>query len=318
MLRPSPAARSFSLRRLATVLMGCVALSAAAAPAEPLAVDEVAPGVFVHVGAVEDWVPGNGGDVANLGFIVGTRCVVVVDSGGTPEVGRRLRAAVERATRVPICHVINTHQHPDHVLGNVAFAGDGVGFVGHAKLGAALAARAPYYLNALQRDFNITMAREDVIYPSVTVSQTLELDLGDRMVELRAWPTAHTDNDLTVYDRRTRTLFLSDLLFVSHMPALDGSLRGWLKVMAEVRRLDVALAVPGHGAVSTDWPGVLAAQQSYLEMLLRDTRAAIKNRQTIQQAVDQVGRDAASSWQLADRFHRRNVTAAYAELEWED
>lgn len=303
---------------LAAAFWLCAGAVFAQAPAAPLPVAEVAPGVFVHTGAIEDWMPSNGGDVANLGFIVGSRCVAVIDSGGTPEVGRRLRAAVERTTALPVCHVINTHQHPDHVLGNVAFVGSGVKFVASAKAGAALAAREPYYLNALQRDFGIVMTHEAVVYPGVTVDGTLELDLGERVLVLQAWPTAHTDNDLTVYDRHTRTLFLSDLLFVDHMPALDGNLRGWLKVMAQLKALDVAVAVPGHGAVSRDWPAVLTKQQLYLETLLRETRAAIKNGQTIQQAVDQVGRDAASSWSLAERFHRRNVTAAFAELEWED
>jgi hypothetical protein len=53
-------------------------------------------------------------------------------------------------------------------------------------------------------------------------------------------------------------------------------------------------------------------------VLLRETRAAIKSHQTLPQAVDSVGTSAALRWQLAERFHRRNVTAAFAELEWED
>ena len=60
------------------------------------------------------------------------------------------------------------------------------------------------------------------------------------------------------------------------------------------------------------------AQADYLNALLRDTRAAIKNGLTIQQAVESIGVPDASHWLLTDRFHRRNVTAAYAELEWED
>jgi glyoxylase-like metal-dependent hydrolase (beta-lactamase superfamily II) len=146
----------------------------------------------------------------------------------------------------------------------------------------------------------------------------LDIDLGDRVLRLQAWPTAHTDNDLTVDDRRTSTLFASDLLFAQHLPVLDGSLRGWLSVMAELKRLDVATVIPGHGAVSDDWPAVMDAQAGYLEGLLRDTRAAIRSRLTMQQAIESVGVPPASHWLLTDRFHRRNVTAAYAELEWED
>lgn len=300
--------------------------------AAPLAVTQVAPGVFVHIGLIEDWLPGNGGDVANLGFVVGGRCVAVIDSGGTPEIGRRLRAAVTRVTPLPVCYVINTHAHPDHVLGNVAFlnvkpdpkpgaasasttASD---FVAAARFGPALAPRAPYYLNALQRDFGITLPREAIIEANLSVERSLELDLGDRSLTLQAWPSAHTDNDLTVYDRKSRTLFASDLLFVGHLPVLDGKLLGWLAVLTELRRLDVAVAVPGHGPVSSAWPAVMDAQSAYLTMLLSQTRAALKNKLTIQQTVDSIVSPADAPWSLVKRFHRRNVTAAYAELEWEE
>jgi quinoprotein relay system zinc metallohydrolase 2 len=287
----------------------------------PLAVIQVKPGVFVHIGALEDWAPANGGDVANIGFVVGSRCVAVIDTGGTPSVGQALRAAVERTTPLPVCYVINTHAHPDHVLGNVAFADasrPAPQFVASSRFTHTLAAREPYYLNALQREFGIQLTHVAVVYPTISVDRSLDLDLGDRVLTLQAWPTAHTDNDLTVYDRRTRTLFASDLLFAQHLPALDGSLRGWVSVMAALKRLDVATVVPGHGPVSNDWPAVMDAQADYLNGLLRDTRAAIRNRLTIQQAIDSIGVPPASHWLLTDRFHRRNVTAAYAELEWED
>ena len=287
----------------------------------PLAVSELRPGVFVHLGALEDWASANGGDVANLAFVVGNRCVAVIDTGGTPAVGRALRAAVARATPLPICYVINTHAHPDHVLGNVAFK-DGTApaprFVASARFAQALAARAPAYLNALARDFGLRLAASDLVYPDIAVERTTELDLGGRMLALRAWPTAHTDNDLTVYDARSRTLFASDLLFVQHIPALDGSLRGWLAAMTELRQMPAALVVPGHGPASGDGSAAMDAQSAYLDGLLRAVRAAVREGLTLPQAVARIGVPAGAPWLLAERFHRRNVTAAYAELEWED
>lgn len=305
----------------ALIACGAGALAPAASGAPALSVEQVNPGVYVHIGALEDWAPSNGGDVANLGFVVGSRCVAVIDTGGTPGVGQALRAAVERATPLPICYVINTHAHPDHMLGNAAFVAAGAApprFVASASFTRTLAAREPYYLNALSRDFGIRLSHDAIVYPGIIVNESLDLDLGDRVLSLRSWPTAHTDNDLTVYDPRTRTLFASDLLFVQHLPVLDGSLRGWVSVMADLRRLDVATVIPGHGPVSHQWPGVMDAQASYLGGLLRDTRAAIRNDLTIQQAIDEIGVAPAAHWLLIGRFQRRNVTAAYAELEWED
>jgi len=309
--------------RLAAALLCAAALQAAATAqagldSAPLEVTEVAPGVFVHAGVVEDWLPGNGGDIANLGFVVGSRCVAVIDTGGTPQLGRRWRATVERTTRLPICLVIDTHAHPDHVLGNAAFVGPDTRFVASAKFGAAMSAREPYFLRALERDFGIRATHESVVYPTVGVDGSQEFDLGDRVLVAQTWPTAHTDNDLTVYDRQTHTLFASDLLFVQHIPVLDGSVRGWLKTMQQLAAIDAALVVPGHGPARRGGPDAWKPQQEYLEALLRETRAALKSHKTLSQAVDSVGASAAPRWQLAERFHRRNVTAAFAELEWED
>ena len=287
----------------------------------PLAVSEIAAGVFVHFGVLEEWQPSNAGDVANLAFVVGNRCVAVIDTGGTPQVGHRMLAAVRRATPLPVCYVVNTHAHPDHILGNIAFTGlpgEPVRFVGSARLKPALAARQRFLLNTLQRDFGLTLPSNAVVYPDLSVGEPVELDLGDRLLVLNAWPTAHTDHDLTVYDRQTRTLFLGDLLFVSHLPVLDGNLRGWLRVMASLKGFDVAHAVPGHGAASHDWPAAMAPQWNYLDGLRVQTQAALAAKLTIQQAVNTIAAPADSSWQLAELFHRRNVTAAYAELEWED
>jgi len=310
-------------RRIGALLLSAALHATAAAqvgaePSTPLSVAEVAPGVHVHTGVVEDWSPENGGDVANLGFVVGSRCVAVIDTGGTPQLGVRWRAAVERATRLPVCFVFDTHAHPDHVLGNAAFAGPDTRFVASAKFNAAMAAREPYFLRALERDFGISVAHDAMVYPTLAVDGTREFDLGDRVLVAQSWPTSHTDNDLTVYDRNTRTLFASDLLFVQHIPVVDGKLRGWLRTMPQLERMDAALVVPGHGPTRSGGPDAWKPQQEYLEALLRQTRAALKSGKTLSQAVDSVAVEAASRWQLAERFHRRNVTAAFAELEWED
>ena len=62
--------------------------------------------------------------------------------------------------------------------------------------------------------------------PDLPVHGTVSLDLGERRIDVEAHPTAHTDNDLTVFDYRTGTWFLGDLLFMGHVPALDGRLKG--------------------------------------------------------------------------------------------
>jgi quinoprotein relay system zinc metallohydrolase 2 len=272
----------------------------------------------VHVGAQADTAPANRGAIANIGFVVGTRCVAVIDTGGSPAVGHALRNAIRSTTQLPICYVINTHVHPDHVFGNVAFQQDRAEFIGHAKLAAAMNARGRVYLAALQRILGHAAIGAALVVPTREVSARETLDLGGRTLQLRAWPTAHTDHDLTVFDEQTATLWLADLLFIDRVPVVDGSLPGWLKVLAELKRIDAQRVVPGHGPVRSDWPAASADEERYLRSVLDETRAALRAKKTLQEAVDTVGATERPHWLLFDAFHRRNVTAAFAELEWEE
>ncbi len=302
---------------LACVAIACAQAVSGAAPEIPeFTLENPAPGVYVHYGQQAEMTAANFGDVANLGFIVGARCVAVIDTGGTFAVGRALRQSIRRVTSVPVCYVVNTHVHPDHVFGNAAFVDDQPEFIGHAHLADALRRRGPNYLNALRRDLGDAADRSAIVMPTRSVAKTEELDLGGRVLNLQAWPTAHTDTDLTVFDQASKTLWLGDLLFVGHVPVLDGNLRGFLAALNVLRTVHANLAIPGHGR-ALSWPEAMAPEQRYLNGLLADVHAAIKAKRTLTETLATVG-DGHGEWLLFDQFHRRNVTAAYAELEWDD
>jgi len=288
-----------------------------AALAEPLAVREVARGSYVHQGPHDEATAGNHGGIANLSFIVGGTAVAVIDSGGSAWQGRRLHEAVRRVTDLPIRYVINTHVHPDHIFGNAAFLADGPDFVGHAKLPRAVAARGAYYLEGLKQRLGTVSEGSEVVAPTLTVSDGLELDLGGRILRLTAYPTAHTDNDLTVLDVQTGTLWTGDLLFRERVPVVDGSLKGWLEAMAALRRVEVRLVVPGHGAPTADWPAALDRQERYLRLLRDEIRAVIRDGGTMEQAVASVAAAERNAWLLFDDYNPRNVVTAFTELEWE-
>ena len=161
-------------------------------------------------------------------------------------------------TDLPVRYLINTHVHPDHLFGNAVFRDAGAEIVGHANLPRALAARGAFYREALGETLGEAAAGSEVVAPSLTVADSLSLDLGGRRLQLTAHPAAHTDADLTVYDEATGTLWLGDLLFVERVPVIDGSLNGWLAVMQQLRGQPARRAVPGHGPSSVPWPGALA------------------------------------------------------------
>jgi len=292
--------------------------AAGASGAADLRIEEIAPGNYVHYGTHEERTRANLGDQANIGFVVGERCVAVIDTGGSLALGVALREAIRRVTPLPVCYVVLTHVHPDHFFGAAAFRAESAQFVGHAELPRALAARGKFYRSTLQRDLGDLAAGSEVVPPTLLVSDRLTLELGGRRLTVRAWPVAHTDNDLTVYDEQTATLWVSDLLFIDHTPVVDGSILGFVKVMESLAAMPARQYVSGHGRSPLPWPQVLGPQQRYLTRLVEETRQALRAKKTIQDAVEEVGYAEAGNWVNFELFHRRNVTATYTELEWED
>jgi quinoprotein relay system zinc metallohydrolase 2 len=283
-----------------------------------LPMEEIAPGVYVHHAIVSLMSEENAGAIANVGFIVGGAAVAVIDTGGSVAEGRQLRAAVRAVTDKPIRYVINTHDHPDHLFGNAAFVEKGTEFVGHAALPAAMAARMDYYRTAFRRSMGDALIDEvRSVPPTLLVEKEMVLDLGSRRLVLRAWPAAHTDTDLTVLDEETATLFAGDLLFVEHVPVLDGRLKGWLGLMDELGAIAAKRAVPGHGPSSIEWPQALGAERRYLERLKQDIRLEISKGTPLKDAVKTAASSEKDRWALFDEYNARNATAAYQELEWE-
>jgi quinoprotein relay system zinc metallohydrolase 2 len=304
------------------LVLGCAtALCLAARPrstaaATAFSTDQVAPGIHFRRGIDEDATPANDGAIANIGFIVGREAVAVMDPGGSLLDGQRLRATIRKATNLPIRYVVMSHVHPDHIFGAGAFVEDQPQFVGHARLPNELAQRGEFYRTRLDQILGRGKAGP-VIAPTLLVKDQSQLDLGGRILDLTAHGTAHTDCDLTIRDRQTGTLLLSDLLFVERVPSLDGSLKGWLDELTKLKNAGARRAVPGHGPTGVEWPLASRDLERYLGTLQRETRQAIANGVDIGQAAKTVALCERDKWKLFDDYNGHNVTRAYKELEWD-
>ncbi|MET0905319.1 MAG: quinoprotein relay system zinc metallohydrolase 2 [Tardiphaga sp.] len=309
--------RSCTLMVAAVIVIVIASPALAHAQERALPVQEIAAGVFVHEGRIALASSDNDGAIANIGFIIGTQAVAVIDTGGSVREGRRLLAAIRARTGAPIRYVINTHGHPDHMFGNAAFVADGVQFVGHHRLPQAMATRGPFYLDSFRRIMGDALLNDvRIVPPTLLVKGSLALDLGERTVIIQAWPVAHSDNDVTVFDQDSKTLFAGDLVFIRHIPVLDGSIKNWLGILDDLAALPARRVVPGHGPVS-DWPGGLADERRYLGTLATDIRRDVVGGRPIRQAAEQAAASERQRWQLFEDYNIRNATAAYSQFEWE-
>lgn len=283
-----------------------------------LPMQQVAPGVYMHQGAHLDLDEGYQGDISNIGFIIGTKGVAVIDTGGSKQVGETLLTSIRQVTDLPILYVINTHIHPDHIFGNTAFKQEHPVFIGHTKLANAMALRSDAYLRQGHDLLGPGFSGSEIVQPTQWVESTQELDLGERTLLLTAYPNAHTNTDLTVLDEKTGTLWTGDLLFIERTPSIDGDIKGWLSAIAKLQQLQgIKHAIPGHGPATQDLQGALGNQARYLNLLLHDVREAIKQGRSMEQAMDNAASSEAGHWQLFNVVNRRNVNLIYPVLEWE-
>ncbi len=307
--------------RLAVVALAAIALNGCEGAPDCVAaqVTQVSDGVWVRGG--HNGIIYQDENLANIGFVVGEQCVAVIDTGGSKAEGEALNCAIRQITDTPVCFVLTTHVHPDHMLGSLAFAapleGQQVEFIGHHKLPRALATRGDVYLQRAAEAAGAILDPDNIVLPTRLIKGAETLDLGGRQLQLTAHTSAHTDHDLSVFDPHTGTLWLSDMLFVNHTPVIDSSINGWIAQLEALTNKSVAHVIPGHGPTNLSWPAAAEPNLRYLRELRRELRQWIADGRDMGAAQDQVGYSHAPDWELFDEYHRRNIATAFLELEWE-
>ncbi|RUU99536.1 MBL fold metallo-hydrolase, partial [Mesorhizobium sp. M6A.T.Cr.TU.017.01.1.1] len=183
----------FACTAVSAAMLPCCLGRAALAAAGGLefTVRNVADGVFAFQGVDELMNAANQGAISNLGVVVGTDAVAVIDSGGSMVEANAFIAAIGKISPKPVRYLINTHMHPDHIFGNAAFREIGATIVGHHNLPRALEARGAFYLQSFRQQIgDALMKGVEIIPPTMLVDDRLQLDLGGRVLELQAWKAA--------------------------------------------------------------------------------------------------------------------------------
>lgn len=281
-------------------------------------VNQVAEGLYVHFGEQNDSNEKNKGDIANIGFIVGSKSIAVIDTGGTPEIGVRLLKKNKETSSLPISHIIITHSHPDHFFGTEAFINDKVKIIGHEKLERALITNFEFYKNLqfnLIKEESIKKARLILPNQTVKVGSIETIDIGNRKIEIKAWKSGHTDNDLSIFDKQTN-FFWSENIFVNRVPSIRASVKGWKSNLDEILKMDIDTIIPGHGPLKKKNEAI-EPMMNYFDRLIKEVRKFHKTGKTLKDAQNRAAPKNKEKWLLFDFYHSSNVTKTFTELEWE-
>ncbi len=262
--------RSFTLV-IAFALGLSVAVKAQSPPAPMVRVEGLRP-VSAHVEVIPD---NSVGGVPNVGIIVGTKGVLVVDTGLGPRNGAAVATVAERLAPGRAMWLVATHAHPEHDMGAQAFpAGtklirseDQQNDAGNdLTVAKGFAARSPAMAELLKgaefRPADITFKREYLI------------DLGGVTVRLMALGPNHTNGDTAIWVPADRVLFSGDVAMKAQ-PALmtpDTSIARWMTSLDRFDALKPLVVVPSHGPVGDE--GFIAAYRAYLAEVAKRTQEA--------------------------------------------
>ena len=206
----------------------------------------------------------------NIGVIVGTEAVCVIDSRSSHPDADELRSELSTLTSLPVRFLVNTHMHWDHTFGNSRFEGSLI--VGHRDCrrrlvqdGEAMRSRL---MNAdwMPEEARPAFAAVRIVPPVVTFDTSLTLYLGDRRIDLTWLGRGHTDNDIviTIDD----VSFAGDLVEEGAPPAFgDAYPTEWVTTLDRLLEDPASTIVPGHGdVVGREY---VAEQRDTLERAIR-------------------------------------------------
>ena len=266
---------------------------------------EVADGVFAYVQPDGSWW------INNTGFLVDDDRVVAVDTCATERRTRGFLAAIAAVTPHPVRTLINTHHHGDHTNGNSLVAA-GATVIGHHVTREEVLATRIGGLDAIWGPVewgDVTPAP-----PTVTFSERLDVHVAGKRVELVHFPDpAHTRSDVIAWLAAERVLFAGDLVFNGGTPfVVMGSVAGSLAAVRELRALDAATIVPGHGGVCG--PEVLDRLDAYFSFVTDLAAAAKAAGASPLDAARDADLGEFAGWLDAERLVG-NLHRAYAELD---
>lgn len=211
---------------------------------KPIKLDE---NNYYFYGKEEYFSPTNGGDIANVSFIITKNSVILIDTGSSFEYGLQIKQNIEKITSKPVKYIINTHHHPDHFLGNSAFEKSDIFATSYTK--EEIEKNGDLYIVNLTNIVQSAMKNTKIKIPNNILNEK-ELVFDDYKLKL-LYLDGHTKSDVAIYDENSKILYASDLVFNKRTLATPhANLQNWIKALEELRKIDYKILVAGHGVSS--------------------------------------------------------------------
>lgn len=278
----------------------------------------VAPNVYAVIGDLGAQRYDNEGLNNNLGFVVGTDGVLVINAGPSTRVARALHDAIREVTPKPVKLVVNVNAQSHYWLGNDYFRRLKIPIIAHTAAAGLMQEMGAGQLQAARTLLKDKAADTALAYPDETFTDKRVVRLGKMDVELLHFGSAHTAGDIAVWLPQQRILFAGDLVFTQRMLAVIpvGNSGGWIKAFDQALALKPRVIVPGHGR-PTDSRTAIRDTRDYLAHLRAGARAVVAEGGSLQDAVEKVDQSKFKYLVNFDLVAKRNMNQVFTEMEHE-
>lgn len=212
--------------------------------------------------------PANQGFFSNPGFIVTSEGVMVIDTGGSVQIGEMLIRQIKTVTDKPVTKIINTHIHGDHWLGNHAFieAYPDVEIYSHPNVMEQVKAGAgQVWLGFMSRNTNDATSGTIVTPPTLSLEGGEVFKMGDTTIKIHYFGKVHTDSDLAIEVVEDKVLYVGDMAMRRVANISDGSYVGSIAAMKEIEQMDIKTFITGHG--DHDDVSLIKEQREFFEVI---------------------------------------------------
>jgi glyoxylase-like metal-dependent hydrolase (beta-lactamase superfamily II) len=229
-------------RFLSLVIFGAGILSAQNQPV----LGEETVKVSDHVWAIMGW--------PNVGIVVGSRAVLVVDTGLGPRNGATVaRVANKLAPGSQKLFLTTTHFHPEHAAGDAGFPAGTIlirNLVQQREMEMSGKEMVDLFAgrSALQKELLANVALRT---PDITFENETKVDLGGVTVRLLWFGGAHTKGDQLMFVEPDRTLISGDVVQNKVVPNIfrdGGTPSSWLAVLDKITALNALHVLPTHSS----------------------------------------------------------------------
>ena len=229
--------------------------------------------------------------VPNVGYVVGDRAILVIDTGLGPRNGAAVYEVAKKLAGTKPLYLVTTHVHPEHDLGAQAFPGtttlirsiDQVKDIAEfgLQLAKIFASRSAIHAELL-RDADFRKA-------DITFERNYDLDLGGLRAQFIAMGPNHTAGDTIIWIESERVLFAGDLAMRAQptFASPHSSLQQWLASLDRLEALKPAIIVPSHGPTG-DGSGFITGYRAYLTEVRDRTVAEKRVGRSVEQAMEAV------------------------------